>query len=111
MNQKCKCSNAIKTWKGDDRKCAFLNGVFNTDNWNCSIMNELRDLCENVVWSNDQNASLLPIDGFGEYTYLFLGWYKNRGRTEQAFLISDRSTKQLALEDALKIIKNNDPKS
>jgi hypothetical protein len=58
----CKlCNERGKTWNGDDPVCAFENGVFSNDNWNCATMNKLRNISEeldksmrhdNVMWFN-----------------------------------------------------------
>jgi len=57
-------------------------------------MNALRVLAEpRTVWNDDQNAALLPVPeeryNHPSGYFLVLGWYKNRGRTEDAFLMGD----------------------
>lgn len=63
----------------DPRRCAFPDGSFNSDNWNCATANALRGKAEGKeVWTDDQSAALLPWNG----RFIVLGWYKSRGRTE-----------------------------
>lgn len=92
--------------ESDSIRCAFKDGVFNTDNWSCQTMNELRKLCENedfdwrVNYHNDSNLGVVRIplvnidDDYDtqnnvQYGFLVLSWYKNRGRTGQAMVMSD----------------------
>jgi hypothetical protein len=86
----CKrCRERGKTWEGANPKCAFPSGVFRSDNWNCATMNELRELADSAAaWSEDQHAALLPWEG----EFIVLGWYKHRGRTEVARVISTSAT-------------------
>jgi hypothetical protein len=74
-----------KTWQGDGPVCAFPNGRFVTRNWMCATMGALRDVAaESAAYSDDQYAALLPWDG----SFVLLGWYKSRGRTEVARVIT-----------------------
>jgi hypothetical protein len=95
----CKrCIERGKTWNGGDPKCAFESGVFDTDNWMCATMNALRDKAEdNRVYNNDQSGALLPD---GEGSYIVLSWYKNRGRTEGAWVFDESDLERLTLENA-----------
>lgn len=83
----CKlCRERGKTWQGDDPKCAFLRGVFSSDNWNCATMNTLREVMGEVGLTHridDQTYGLLFMDG----ACLYVSWYKNRGKTESAWLM------------------------
>jgi hypothetical protein len=87
-------------------KCAFDTfGNFVTDNWQCATMGALRDLLENT-WEHirsvqDENCGIVPFDIFGSVAskslpvhtgFLVLQWYKTRGRTNQAYIISPDST-------------------
>jgi hypothetical protein len=95
----CKrCIERGKTWNGGDPKCAFESGVFDTDNWMCATMNALRDKAEdNRVYNNEQSGALLPD---GEGSYIVLSWYKNRGRTEGAWVFDESDIEPLTLENA-----------
>lgn len=107
---KCAACSApgYKNWNGDDPKCAFETGRFSTENWNCGTVAKLRRLAQDLtashergnnvphpLWANDQNALLLPFyDGFTSTNddiadFLFVGWYKSRGRTESVRYIGD----------------------
>jgi hypothetical protein len=93
------CKERGKTWKGDNPECGFESGTFDPDhNWACATMMKLRDLAEERrAWSDDQSASVIPLpDG----AFIFLGWYKNRGRTETAAVLEDERWRPLTLEDA-----------
>jgi len=77
---------------GSAPKCAFEEGEFSSDNWNCATMNELRAIAEErEVWNQDQYCSIIPVpeseDDCGEF--LVLGWYKHRGKTEAAWVIDE----------------------
>ncbi len=91
------CRITPKSWEGDDRRCAFGAGVFSADNWNCETMNRLRGLAvEGAVYSNDQYCGSVPYDG----SFIVLGWYKNRGRTEAAALLSECTVSPVSLVEA-----------
>lgn len=78
----------------DEPKCAFEGDMpdlapFNEDNWNCATMNALREVAEaGAVWSDDQWGALIPVGATGNM--ILLGWYKHRGRTEQARVMLSR---------------------
>lgn len=104
MNQPCpRCLSRTplgKNW--DEPRCAFPTGVFQSDNWNCATANALRDLVKQPVWNEDQNAGLIP--GVKSY-HVVLGWYKNRGRTEGAWMINEGIMEPLTLEEAERVIE------
>jgi len=63
-------------------ECAFNeDGSFNPDNWNCFLMNKLREAVgEKEVWSEDQYMTILPF--IDDLKFAILTYYKHRGRTE-----------------------------
>jgi len=99
-----------RTWEGSDPNCAFTSGEFDDDNWNCATLNALRTIAEGddwpepaewgeqrgALWSNDERAALIAHEG----EFVVLGWYKHRGRTQIALLISDDGYRTLTLADA-----------
>lgn len=90
----CKyCTARGQTWSGAAPECAFTAEKFNTDNWNCATLNHLRDLAETVGkrWRlDDTSFGVVPAyDADGEHAgYIALSWYKERGRTDQAYLFN-----------------------
>uniref|UniRef100_A0A6M3X6K6 Uncharacterized protein n=1 Tax=viral metagenome TaxID=1070528 RepID=A0A6M3X6K6_9ZZZZ len=84
---KCKHWKKIPSCCVGDLVCAFnLNGDFDSDNWNCYLMNQLRDIAEeNKVWSDDQYCSIIPYGEGGRFAVLY--WYKSRGKTEKFWII------------------------
>jgi len=110
---KCKlCQTTPKDWDGDDRVCAFPDGIFSDDNWNCATANKLRDLAENYrVYGDDQSIAVIPIPKMKEYNsgWLVLNWYKNRGCTSIAQVISYGTVVQLRIKQAEEIIKYLSP--
>jgi len=95
---------------GSDPKCAFPDGVFTSDNWNCATMNALRDIAGSYRHGNeDQYAEVIPATDDDECTHIVLTWYKSRGRTEGAWMLfDDRPPEPLTLEVAENIIYAND---
>jgi len=92
-------------------RCAFSNGIFSSDNWNCATMNKLRKLAKKagLFWRDDSIGSIgvLPIDLDEFYGFLIMLWYKERGQVEQAILLSfERPPALLTLDLALKIIED-----
>jgi len=90
-------------------KCAFVNGVFQSENWNCATMNALRDICGNYKNPNeDQYAEILCASPDAECTHIVLTWYKRRGKTEGAWMLFDNKPPQpLTITEAQNIIATN----
>lgn len=104
MNECQRCVGRGKTWEGSDPTCAFTRGYFSSNNWACATMLALRDLTEDTtaVWNDDHHAGLLPIPD-GEF--LFMRWYKNRGRTDVAVVLDyDGVRRTLTIEEAEHIL-------
>jgi hypothetical protein len=109
------CIERGKTWSGGDPKCAF-DGKFE-DNWNCATLNSLRNICKQEEtegiyrhWCDGQSWAAISIDEIRDpdnawigYT-LWMTWYKHRGRTEQAYILSGHSARQPTESECLSII-------
>lgn len=90
MSTKCSLCNEIpKSWKGDDRKCAFPDGSdFSSDNWNCATMNALRDSLADDVWARDGvHAGVIAAPDSADETHVVISMYKNRGNVQNAFAL------------------------
>ena len=99
----CKmCKERGQTWEGDKPRCAFESGVFDEDNWQCATINALRDLVYegqspmpprvDYRYCEDQKYATVCIDGIegaDGALALWVSWYKNRGGTDQAWLLYD----------------------
>lgn len=91
----CKmCRERGETWPGDDYKCAFEHGDFNTANWHCATMNALRERAEELGTTfRDNNAAgsigYVPFEGDDYSGYIVMTWHKNRGHTGFAQIMSD----------------------
>jgi len=83
---KCKHWAEIPKEFGSKPECAFnKDGSFNPDNWNCNLMNELRDAAQDVeVWAEDEHMAVLAFQG--ELKFGILGYYKHRGRTDRFWI-------------------------
>lgn len=107
------CATTPKNWEGDDRKCAFESGTFSDDNWNCATMSKLRDIAENYrIYGDDQSIAVIPVSEVGEYNsgWLVLSWYKSRGRTDVAQIVSYGDVVQVRIAHAEEIINLYSPK-
>ncbi len=118
----CKlCKERGKTWNGDNPKCAFVEGIFNRNNWNCATMNYLRDIIDELstgMRNDSDSASIgyIPFGDiengdylFGNYNsgYIVLTWYKNQGKTGNAIVMrDDLPIQELGLDLALKVIEH-----
>jgi hypothetical protein len=113
------CEKRGKDWEGDDPRCAFRRGyvdaapVFDHNNWNCATINRLRSLVsmlgEDGAKVSDVNVQYID----GDYRYatvnlqntesdslcLWMTWYKNRGRTDKMWLLSDTGFPRVPTED------------
>lgn len=104
---------------GDQPKCAFPEGVFVDDNWMCRTTRALRHIIEQhqdedrphevmlprKFYCDDQWLGVIPLrDGVDWQNFLVLSWYKNRGRTEGAWMIGEENCKPLTEDVALRVI-------
>ena len=110
MSECRRCAERGQTWAGDAPKCGFPQGVFDASNWNCATLNDLRELAEDLgvrQREDDQSAALIPCDpGNGNWPYVVLEWYKNRGRTDAAWeLNGETAPAPLTLETAETILR------
>jgi hypothetical protein len=118
MRMPCKlCRERGKTWNGDDPRCAFaFDGRFNRDNWACETMFELRRIAYRLgtVTRDDMECASI---GYVPYVdedsdepngYIVMTWYKDRGTTGNAIVMSDDNPiRELTEEMALKAIEWN----
>lgn len=82
----------------DPITCAFRDGKFDLENWNCQTMNALRDVAELSYTTRRDDESIgvihiplqtVDVDPLVQYGYLVLTWYKRRGRTGGAIIVAD----------------------
>lgn len=118
----CKaCETRGKIWTGGDPKCGFLNGPFDgINNWKCATANHFRRFadCDNGdnihhrITSNNQQYLVIDVSDvdFPETLdeddcvnptpdALWVGWYKDRGRTEALWLMFDYLPPRAPTED------------
>ena len=103
----------------DDPQCAFSDvGVFQVDNWQCATMGELRKIALENDWyermaDTEVTVALIPINKTGDA--LRMAWYKSRGQTEIAEIISWKiggrpprrpMSRLLTLDDAERVLKD-----
>lgn len=105
MSEPCyRCRTTPQNWSGDGRKCAFMDGVFSPENWNCATVNGLRDMAKESVYNDDQNAALVSlINGI----YMVLSWYKSRGATEGIWLFREGGLHPINLIEAESILNKD----
>lgn len=101
-------------------ECAFANGpVYCDKNWNCGIVNRIRELCYegqdsmprgvDYQYCDDQkyatvNVSEVYVGGDWENgtwfaRALWVTWYKNRGGTEDMWLLGDEEPRRPTAEE------------
>ena len=89
------------------RKCAFKNGFFSSDNWNCGTANALRDIAiihGAATRYSDESIGYVPAPDNCECgsAFIVLTWYKCRGRVDDIF--TSYHKEPLKLKDAEAII-------
>jgi hypothetical protein len=117
-----RCRSRGKPWPGDNPQCAFSNEqqVFDTDNWNCATMNELREIVEPICWDGkvepimpfwgcrreDTSIGVIWLPGgTAEDGWLVMTWYKRRGRTGRAMImVDDEEPQVLTLQQAERLL-------
>ena len=80
------CERRGKTWQGSNPTCAFKDGTFSPDNWNCATMGTLRDLADLFDMSHrcgDDSIGIVPFEG----AFIVMAWYKSRGKTDRAYAL------------------------
>lgn len=113
-----------KYWNGDDPKCPFSSSEkFSDNNWNCGLINEIRDICDRAmngdrphelhyVYCDDQKYVTIKTDDIGLDRdddinlglCLFVTWYKSRGRTDGMWILSSHEPPRVPTHDELKVI-------
>ena len=112
---------------GSDPKCAFETESFSGDNWQCVTANEIRGLTEREddhrihhIREENQNYATVSLLAFNllvhedekgfiqaQPTCLWVGWYKQRGRTEGMWLMFENlPPRQPTLEECLVILEH-----
>lgn len=99
---KCNCE---KTREGSDIECPFDKSDLFGNNWNCGVINKIRDLCEmasNKVddrlqyqYCSDDKYVTIKTDDIDSNAdlglCLWVSWYKNRGRTDAMWILNQDS--------------------
>lgn len=109
----CRTTPVPDTYSSE-RICGFKeDGSFNPDNWNCETLKAYREkayeLEDNYVRSiirknNGQSFITFVVDHDDKHIdFLCMGWYKNRGRTENLFMLSESEIKPVTRDDTLKL--------
>jgi len=98
--------------EGYGLKCAFnADGLFQADNHECGTMRALRTLADSTYyqyppatlsWSGDQACAVIPAP---DDRFIILGWYKQRGKVENAFWHDENRTGMLTRDEAEKVIE------
>ena len=96
---KCKKCGQEKFWNGSDITCSFQESDTFGENWNCGIVNQIREICEldiygvNKVYCEDQYYATINVDNVDfedkNMLALYVSWYKNRGATDAMWLLDE----------------------
>jgi len=95
-----RCTERGKTWEGGDPRCAFEGPQFSSDNWNCATMVLVRFIASDhgmAVPCGDSTTAVLPMSDGGEC--LVLAWYKRRGRTGTALVVTEDEARPATLAE------------
>lgn len=120
-SERCKlCSEQPLVDYGEPRRCAFMSGVFSSDNWNCLTLNGIRNKLNHGRFDDDEWLASTYVDfvadpDSGEQIangYLVLQGYKNRGRVQSAAFFATDEAGLLALtKDLAEVILALAPES
>lgn len=89
---------------GSEIKCGFKDGVFVGRDWNCRTLGELRRIAyqsDRALRWNDQSIAVIPR---GEWGFIVLTYYKDRGATDRAYCAEGCTP--ITLEQAEEAIAN-----
>jgi hypothetical protein len=116
------CKKRGKTWQGADPKCAFKTGIFSKNNWSCATIQAFNKhvrwpekthprvkitLCkseEHYATVNLENVDFPPNIWEDYPVCLVVIWYKNRGRTDQMWLMFESLPPRQPAEEEVLII-------
>lgn len=104
-----------QTWPGDAPKCAFtaVDGLFSEKNWNCGVVNRIRDLVYegqeemraevDYQYCDDNKYATVNVDAVADLgaSALWVGWYKNRGATMAMWLLDHYDAPRKPTRDEL----------
>lgn len=122
----CKKCNSKKDWDGDDILCPFQISEKFGNNWNCGIINKIRDLCELAMEGKDHRLHYQYCEDRKYVTIktddinlirdnrsdslglcLWVTWYKSRGRTDVMWILdASNPPRKPNFEDLEAIIKH-----
>jgi len=114
----CSKCGYSKEWSGSDIECCFQDStIFSQQNWNCGIINEIRDLCRKAIdeedyrmahqYCEDQHYVTIKTDDIGEIGLcLWVSWYKQRGATEAMWILNEEDPPRQPTFDELVEIVN-----
>lgn len=108
------CQQRGKDWNGDNPNCPFdCDGNLLGDNWNCATINAIRDICYegqehmpdgvDYQYCGDQKYATIKVDEIEDLDAdaLWVSWYKNRGGTDQLWLLSSNYYPRQPMEQEL----------
>ena len=110
---KCKHWKKIPSYFGNIPRCGFTkSGQFTTDNWNCKLLNDLRDLAGEEMcgghFCDDQKLYVKALPDFfadRKFDFVVISVYKFRGRTSGVWIISDDRIRWPTEDEVKKIIR------
>jgi hypothetical protein len=121
--KECKVCGCKKTWNGDDMSCPYQkpSSVFGA-NWNCGIINQVRDLCDLAMegkdyrlhyqYCEDQKYATIQTDCIDDEIDESLGlclwvtWYKSRGGTDAMWILCNyEPPRKPTFKDLERIVK------
>lgn len=112
---KCKRCGINKNWNSSDIRCPFQNSDKFGDNWNCGIINKIRDLCDLAMndkdnrlqyqYCDDQKYVTIKTDDIEDMGLcLWVTFYKSRGETDAMWIIDNYDPPKEPTFDDLKAI-------
>lgn len=115
--KKCVKCGHVKNWSGDLITCPFQDSNKFGDNWNCGLIDKIRDLCDLAMqgkdnrlhyqYCDDQKYVTIKTDDIEDMGLcLWVSWYKSRGQTDAMWLLYDYAKpKEPTFEELNTIVK------
>jgi hypothetical protein len=106
---------------GSQPRCAFPDGVFVGDNWNCETAGQIRTICTadnygvitdelpigvSYQWDEDENYATIQTARIGDCfgVFMYVQWYKNRGRTDIIAIIDNTVSRPATEQECRAVI-------
>lgn len=97
---------------GSEPKCAFPNGAFTSENWNCATLNTLREISDHTygastTYGDDETLEVIPLYE-NTFNFMIIGYYKQRGTVHTLIMLKEGTSitpNMIEVEAVIKLLR------